>query len=126
MILQTLKKIYPNKSETALKELEQDIRKCINGEIGVFELVDFAAKLVKVQTTEEKLIINKKGDSKPSWLGDESSFLCEKHSEKKDERNGKSSKKRCKKQTKECWHRRPYMIYLSIYVSSVGAKNDKL
>ncbi len=66
MILQTLKKIYPNKSETALKELEQDIRKCINGEIGVFELVDFAAKLVKVQTTEEKLIINKKGDSKPS------------------------------------------------------------
>ena len=76
MILQTLKKIYPNKSETALKELEQDIRKHINGELGVSELVDFASNLVMAQTTEEELIINKKGDSKPSQLVDESSFFC--------------------------------------------------
>ena len=100
MISQTLKKIYPNKSETALKELEQDIRKHINGEIGVSELVDFASKLVMVQTTEEELIINKKDDSKPSQLGDESSFLCKEQAEKKDQIDCNGSKKDVKKSRK--------------------------
>ena len=76
MILQTLKKIYPNKSETALKELEQDIRKHINGEIGTAELVNFASKLVMEHTYESGLN-SKKDDSKSRQIGDESSFLHE-------------------------------------------------
>lgn len=78
MILQTLKKIYPNKSETVLKELEQDIRKHINGEIVASELVDFASKLVMARSVDTK------DDSKPIQIGDESSFLCEEYIEKKD------------------------------------------
>ena len=84
MILQTLKEIYPDKSETVLKELEQDIRTRINGEMNTSDLVDFATKLVMERTLEKELIVNIKDDSKPTQFGDELSFLCEKYSEKKD------------------------------------------
>ena len=77
MILQTLKKIYPNKSETALKELEQDIRKHINGEIGTAELVNFASKLVMGHTDDSGSNSIKKDDSKSRQIGEESSFLHE-------------------------------------------------
>ena len=66
MILQTLKKIYPDKSETVLKELEQDIRTRINGWIDTSELVDFATKLIMERTLEKELIVNIKDDSKPT------------------------------------------------------------
>ena len=83
MILQTLKKIYPDKSETELKELEQDIRTCINREVDASELEDFATKLVMERTVEKELIVNIGDDSKPTQFGNESSFLCKKYSEKK-------------------------------------------
>ena len=99
MILQTLKKIYPDKSETVLKELEQDIRTRINGEIDTFELVDFATKLIMERTIEKAFIVNIEDDSKPTRFGDESFFLYEKYSEKK-MKYGKRFKKDIKKARK--------------------------
>ena len=66
MILQTLKKIYPNKSEEALRNMEQDIKKCIDREISASELADFAISLVTSRDTNEKTNPNIEDDSTPS------------------------------------------------------------
>lgn len=66
MILQTLKKIYPNKSEDVLRIMEQDIKKCIDREISVSELADFAISFVTSRDTKEKTNMNIEDDSTPS------------------------------------------------------------
>ena len=74
MILQALKKLYPNKSEKILKAVEKDLEKCIGREMSTIELADWIDKLVIAHTIEEALRINIEDDSKPSQIGDESSF----------------------------------------------------
>ena len=83
MILQALKNLYPNKSEKILKAVEKDLEKCIGREMSVMELADWINKLVIAHTIEEALRITK-DDSKPSQVGDESSFAI---TEVGDERN---------------------------------------
>ena len=55
MILQALKNMYPKASEKVLRAVMKDLEKCRD-------------------TIEEALRINTKDDSKPSQVGDESSF----------------------------------------------------
>ena len=74
MILQALKNLYPNKSEKILKAVEKDLEKCIGREMSAVELADWIDKLVIAHTIEEALRISKEDDSKPSQVGDESSF----------------------------------------------------
>ena len=76
MILQALKNLYPNKSEKILKAVEKDLEKCIGREMSVMELADWINKLVIAHTIEEALRITE-DDSKPSQVGDESSFAIE-------------------------------------------------
>ena len=73
MILQALKNLYPNKSEKILKAVEKDLEKCIGREMSTLELADWIGKLVIAHTIEEALRITE-DDSKPSQVGDESSF----------------------------------------------------
>ncbi|MBQ8371816.1 MAG: hypothetical protein IJX38_02600 [Clostridia bacterium] len=74
MILHALKKLYPNKSEKILKAVEKDLEKCIGREMSAVELADWIDKLVTAHTIEEALRITTEDDSKPSQVGDESSF----------------------------------------------------
>ena len=55
MILQALKNMYPKASEKVLRAVMKDLEKCRD-------------------TIEEALRINTEDDSKPSQVGDESSF----------------------------------------------------
>ena len=80
MILQALKNLYPNKSEKILKAVEKDLEKCIGREMSVMELADWINKLVIAHTIEEALRITE-DDSKPSQVGDESSFAIEEGSD---------------------------------------------
>ena len=73
MILHALKNLYPNKSEKILKAVEKDLEKCIGREMSTVELADWIDKLVIAHTIEEALRITE-DDSKPSQVGDESSF----------------------------------------------------
>ena len=73
MILQALKNFYPNKSEKILKAVEKDLEKCIGREMSTVELADWIDKLVIAHTIEEALRTTE-DDSKPSQVGDESSF----------------------------------------------------
>ena len=73
MILQALKNLYPNKSEKILKAVEKDLEKCIGREMSTVELADWIDKLVTAHTIQEALRITE-DDSKPSQVGDESSF----------------------------------------------------
>ncbi len=66
MILQVLKKIYPNKSEESLKIMEQDIKKCIDREISASDLADFAINLVMARDIGEKTNQNREDDLTPS------------------------------------------------------------
>ena len=66
MILQALKKIYPNKSEEVLRNMEKDIKKCIDREISMSELADFAISLVTSCDTKEKTNMSIEDDSRPS------------------------------------------------------------
>lgn len=66
MILQTLKKIYPDKSEETLKIMEQDIKKSIERESSASELADFAINLVMSRDIGEKTNQNREDDSTPS------------------------------------------------------------
>ncbi len=66
MILQVLKKIYPNKSEESLKIMEQDIKKCIDREIRASDLADFAINLVMARDIGEKTNQNREDDLTPS------------------------------------------------------------
>ena len=73
MILQALKNMYPKAREQVLKEVMKDLEKCRGKNMSTEELADWIGKLVTAHTIEEALRITK-DDSKPSQVGDESSF----------------------------------------------------
>ena len=74
MILQALKNMYPKASEKVLRAVIKDLEKCRGKNMSTFELADWIGKLVTAHTIEEALRINAEDDSKPSQVGDESSF----------------------------------------------------
>ena len=74
MILQALKNMYPKASEKVLKSVMKDLEKCRGKNMSTVELADWIGKLVTAHTIEEALRIDKEDDSKPSQVGDESSF----------------------------------------------------
>ena len=84
MILQALENMYPKASEKVLKAVMKDLEKCRGKNMSTEELADWIGKLVTAHTIEEALRINKEDDSKPSQVGDESSFAI---AEVDDERN---------------------------------------
>ena len=74
MILQALKNMYPKASEKVLNAVIKDLEKCRGKNMSTLELADWIGKLVIAHTIEEALRIDEKDDSKPSQVGDESSF----------------------------------------------------
>ena len=84
MILQALKNMYPKASEKVLIAVMKDLEKCRGKNMSTLELADWIGKLVMAHTIEEALRIDKEDDSKPSQVGDESSFAI---AEVEDERN---------------------------------------
>ena len=74
MILQALKNMYPKSSEKVLRAVMKDLEKCRGKNMSTLELADWIGKLVMAHTIEEALRIDKEDDSKPSQVGDESSF----------------------------------------------------
>lgn len=74
MILQALKNMYPKASEKVLQAVMKDLEKCRGKNMSTLELADWIGKLVMAHTIEEALRIDEKDDSKPSQVGDESSF----------------------------------------------------
>ena len=74
MILQALKNMYPKTSENVLQAVMKDLEKCRGKNISTEELADWIGMLVTAHTIEEALRIDKEDDSKPSQVGDESSF----------------------------------------------------
>ena len=73
MILQALKNMYPKASEKVLRAVMNDLEKCRGKSMSTEELADWIGKLVTAHTIEEALRITE-DDSKPSKVGDESSF----------------------------------------------------
>ena len=73
MILQALKNMYPKASEKVLRAVIIDLEKCRGKNMSTLELTDWIGKLVTAHTIEEALRITE-DDSKPSQVGDESSF----------------------------------------------------
>ena len=73
MILQALKNMYPKASEKVLKAVVKDLEKCRGKNMSTLELADWIWKIVTAHTIEEALRITE-DDSKPSQVGDESSF----------------------------------------------------
>ena len=73
MILQALKNMYPKASEKVLRAVMKDLEKCRSKNMSTNELVDWIGKLVTAHIIEEALKITE-DDSKPSQVGDESSF----------------------------------------------------
>lgn len=74
MILQALKNMYPKASEKVLIAVMKDLAKCRGKNMSTLELADWIGKLVMAHTIEEALRMDKEDDSKPSQVGDESSF----------------------------------------------------
>ena len=74
MILQALKNMYSKASEKVLRAVIKDLEKCRGKNMSTEELADWIWKLVTAHTIEEALRIDEKDDSKPSQVGDESSF----------------------------------------------------
>ena len=74
MILQALKNMYPKASSSVLRAVMKDRAKCRGKNMSTEELADWIGKLVMAHTIEEALRIDKEDDSKPSQVGDESSF----------------------------------------------------
>ena len=81
MILQALKNMYPKASEKVLKAVIKDLEKCRGKNMNTEELEDWIGKLVTAHTIEEALRINTEDDSKPSQVGDESSFAIKEGSD---------------------------------------------
>ena len=73
MILQALKNMYPKASEKVLRAVMKDLEKCRGKNMSTEELADWIGKLVTAHIIEEALRITE-DDSKPSQVGDESSF----------------------------------------------------
>ena len=74
MILQELKNMYPKASEEVLMEVKTDLEKLRGKDINSLELVERIAKLVTAHTIEKAINTKTEDDSKPSHIGDESSF----------------------------------------------------
>ena len=74
MILQALKNMYPKASEKVLRAVIKDLEKCRGKNMSTEELAEWIGKLVTAHTIEVALRINTEDDSKPSQVGDESSF----------------------------------------------------
>ena len=74
MILQALKNMYPKASEKVLKAVMKDLEKCRGKNMSTLELADWIGKLVAAHTIQEALRISTEDDSKPTQVGDESSF----------------------------------------------------
>ena len=74
MILQALKNMYPKASEKVLRAVMKDLEKCRGKNMSTEKLADWIGKLVTAHAIEEALRIDKEDDSKPSQVGDESSF----------------------------------------------------
>ena len=66
--------MYPKASEKVLRAVMKDLEKCRGKNMSTLELADWIGKLVMAHTIEEALKIDEKDDSKPSQVGDESSF----------------------------------------------------
>ena len=73
MILQALKNMYPKVGEKVLKEVMKDLEKCRGKNMSTEELADWIGKLVTAHIIEDALRITE-DESKPSQVGDESSF----------------------------------------------------
>ena len=73
MILQALENMYPKASEKVLLAVVKDLEKCRGKNMSTEELADWIGKLVTAHIIEEALKITE-DDSKPSQVGDESSF----------------------------------------------------
>ena len=73
MILQALKNMYPKASGEVLQAVMKDLEKCRGKSMSTEVLADWIGKLVTAHTIEEALRITE-DDSKPSQVGDESSF----------------------------------------------------
>ena len=74
MILQALKNMYPKASEKVLRAVMKDLEKCRGKNMSTLELADWIGKLVTAHTIQEALRISTEDDSKPTQVGDESSF----------------------------------------------------
>ena len=74
MILQASKNMYPKVSEKVLQAVMKDLEKCRGKNMSIEELADWIGKFVTAHIIEEALRINIEDDSKPSQIGDESSF----------------------------------------------------
>ena len=75
MILQALKNMYPKASEKVLKAVMIDLEKCRGKNMSTVELANWIDKLVTAHTIEEELNLRKEDDSKPSQVGNESSYF---------------------------------------------------
>ena len=65
--------MYPKASEKVLRAVMKDLEQCRGQTMSTEELADWIGKLVTAHTIEEALRITE-DDSKPSQVGDESSF----------------------------------------------------
>ena len=74
MVLQSLKSLFPHASEEVLIEVMNDLEKCRGKDMSGLELFDWMNQLVMAHTIADALNLNTKDDSKPSEVGDESSF----------------------------------------------------
>ena len=74
MILQALKNMYPKASEKVLRAVMKDLEKCRGKNMSTEELADWIGKLVTAHIIEEALRIIE-DDSKPTCVGNESSFV---------------------------------------------------
>ena len=84
MILQALKNMYPKASEKVLRAVMKDLEKCRGKNMSTEELADWIGKLVTAHTIEEALRITTEDDSKPSQVGDESSFAVTEGGDERD------------------------------------------
>ena len=73
MILEALKSLYPNVSEKVLIAVKEDLEKLRENQVSTVELVEWMDKLVVANTINEVLKIE--DDSKPTCVGNESSFV---------------------------------------------------
>ena len=73
MILEALKSLYPNASEKVLIAVKEDLEKLREKQVSTGKLVEWMDKLVVAHTINEALKIE--DDSKPTGVGNESSFV---------------------------------------------------
>ena len=73
MILEALKSLYPNSSEKVLVAVKEDLEKLRGNQVSTVDLVEWMDELVVEHTINEALKIE--DDSKPTCVGNESSFV---------------------------------------------------